>query len=183
MVLGCRAEDFMKPFYRHKEELYLLAHLIKENSQLPQPCKALISPGHCPPVTMATGEFLRRCGWLTSEALPSEESSERAIVQRAESSQGAAQLVHCKLVVGECQLSTVLQVVENVEFSDDCVLSKWHIHIGRKDFEALQQNAWDSDICYLSSYPELGLSRRLNPYRMSVLRRPDWQPSKVPTIL
>ncbi|BDA44873.1 hypothetical protein COCOBI_06-3510 [Coccomyxa sp. Obi] len=148
----------MKPCYRRGEDLYLLAHVIREGSQFQQPCKALISPGDCPIITRATGEFLRRCGWLTYEAAPSEEGSETAIVQRAASSKGTAQLIHCKLVVGKCQLSTVLQVVENVHFSDHCVLSKWHIHIGGKDFEALQYNSWDSDICYLSANRELGVN-------------------------
>lgn len=59
-------------------------------------------------------------------------------------------------MVGKCQLITVLQVVENVDSPDCCLLLKWHIHIGTKDFEALQQNAWDSDICYLSANVKLG---------------------------
>ncbi|CAL8469385.1 g8926 [Coccomyxa elongata] len=146
----------MQPCYRREEELYPLAHVIREGDQFLQPCKALISPGDCPTVTRATGEFLRRCGWLPYAAAPSEEGSETAIVQRAESPGKAADMIHCKLVVGKCQLVTVLQVVEDVEFSDHCVLTKWHIHIGREDFETLQHNAWDSDICYLSANPELG---------------------------
>ena len=77
-------------------------------------------------------------------------------MQGKEASNDMTQLVHCTLVVGKCQLSTVLQVVDDVEFSDHRVLSKWHIHIGRKDFAALQQMAWDSDICYLPISPELG---------------------------
>ncbi|BDA47237.1 hypothetical protein COCOBI_10-0820 [Coccomyxa sp. Obi] len=145
----------MKPCYRHKGKLYLLVHLIREGGQFPQPCKALISPGKGPAVTRVTGEFLRRCGWLNNEAVPPEKDNEAAISQRAESSNETAQLVHCKLVVGNCHLNTVLRVVEAVDFSNNCVLSRWHIHIGRKDFEALQENAWDLDICYLCAKPEL----------------------------
>lgn len=65
-------------------------------------------------------------------------------------------MVNCKLLVGSCHLSTALQVMENVEFPNRHALSKWHIHIGVKDFEALQCNAWDSDICYLKVNPKPG---------------------------
>ncbi len=103
---------------------------------------------NCPTVTRALGEFLRRCGWLASKAAPSEHGSETGVVDSIDSTD--------QLVVGSCQLSTVLQIVEDVEFSDHSVLSKWHIPIGRKDLKALQRCAWDSDICYLSASPELG---------------------------
>ncbi|BDA47184.1 hypothetical protein COCOBI_10-0290 [Coccomyxa sp. Obi] len=126
----------MKPCYRREDEIYLLAHVIKEGDEFQQPCKALISPGKCPALTKATGEFWQRCGWPTYEAAPSDQDSEIGTVDRAGRSKGTAQLVHCKLVLGSCQLSTVLHVVEDVEFSDGSVLSQWHIHIGRQDFEA-----------------------------------------------
>ncbi|BDA47192.1 hypothetical protein COCOBI_10-0370 [Coccomyxa sp. Obi] len=146
----------MKPCYRCGDKWYLLAHVIREGSQFSQPCKALISPGSCTTVTRATGEFLRRCGWLASKAAPSKYGSEVATADGADSSKELAQLFHCKLVVGSCQLSTVLQVVEDVEFLDDSVLSRWHIHIGTKDFEAMERSAWDSDVCYLYANPVLG---------------------------
>ncbi|BDA47183.1 hypothetical protein COCOBI_10-0280 [Coccomyxa sp. Obi] len=140
----------MKPCYQRKDEFYLLAHVIREGDQFLQPCKALISPGNCPAVTRATGEFWRRCGWPTNEAAPSVEDSETGTADRADSPEGTAQLVCCKLLVGSCQLSTALEVVEDVDLSDRCGLSRWHIHIGREDFEALERDSWDSDICYLS---------------------------------
>ncbi len=71
-------------------------------------------------------------------------------------------MIHCKLVVGSCQLSTVLQIVEEVDFPDHSLLSKWHIHVGSKDFEALQHMAWDADICYLAADPELGEGASMN---------------------
>ncbi|BDA47197.1 hypothetical protein COCOBI_10-0420 [Coccomyxa sp. Obi] len=146
----------MKPCYRCQDEFYLLAHVLKEGSHFQQPCKALISPGNCPAVTRATGEFMRRCGWLASEAPPLEHSIEIAIGDRTGSTQSTDQLVFCTLVVGSCQLSTVLHVVQDVDFLDDSMLSKWHIHIGRNDFEALQRDGRDSDICYLSVDPDPG---------------------------
>ena len=109
----------------------------------------------CPTVTRATCDFLRRCGWLTCEATPLEEGSEVAN-GRPQSLEGTNQPNHCKLVIGSLQLNIALQVEENADFLDDIMLSKWHIHIGRKDFEALQCNAWDSDICYLAVDPDLG---------------------------
>ncbi|BDA48762.1 hypothetical protein COCOBI_12-4440 [Coccomyxa sp. Obi] len=145
----------MKPCYRRQDEIYLLAHVIKEGRNFQQPCKALISPGNSPTVTRATGEFLRRCGWLASEAAPSEEGGDIATADSPDSCKGTAQVVHCKLLVGSCQLSTVLHVVEDVDFSDQCALSTWHIHVGSKDLEVLQCNGWDMDICYLSADHEL----------------------------
>ncbi|BDA47210.1 hypothetical protein COCOBI_10-0550 [Coccomyxa sp. Obi] len=146
----------MKPCYRHEDNLYLVAHIIREGDQFAQPCKALISPG--PTVTRATGEFLQRCGW---QADSSKQDGELADVDIAGPPEGTAQLVHCRLLVGNCQLNTVLQDVENVFSSEDCLLSNWHIHIGSEDYETLQRKAWDSDVCYLSASPELGQLGRL----------------------
>ncbi len=110
--------------------------------------------GSCPTITRVSGEFLQRCGWRTSKAPSTEQDSEIAIVEKADFPEETAQLVHSKLVVGACQLSTVLQIVESVDLPDQCVLSNWHIHVGKKDLEALQRNAWDADICYLPASPE-----------------------------
>lgn len=112
--------------------------------------------GNCPTVTRATGTFLRRCGWLPTKAPQSQDSSFTAIAESAESFIDVDQLIKCKLVVGSCQLSTILQIVENMDPSDGCELSKWHIHIGKNDFEALQGSAWDLDTCYLAVKPEPG---------------------------
>ncbi|CAL8472332.1 g11875 [Coccomyxa elongata] len=64
----------------------------REGEQFLQPCKALICPGNCSTVTRATGEFLRRCGWLASKAAPSQHGREIAIVDSADSSKDIDQL-------------------------------------------------------------------------------------------
>ncbi len=112
--------------------------------------------GNSPTITTASREFLPRCGWHASEPAPTEQDCEVATVDKSDSSRRTAQLVHCKLVVGACQLSTVLQVVERLDSPDHCVLTNWHIHVGDKDFEDIQRNAWDADMCYLAANPEQG---------------------------
>ncbi len=112
--------------------------------------------GHCPTVTRVTRKFQRKSGWHASKTAPIEQDSEIAIVDRPGSSKETAQLVHCKLVVGACQLSTVLQVVDSVDLPDRCVLKNWHIHAGEKDLEALQRDAQDAEICYLAANPKQG---------------------------
>ena len=46
--------------------------------------------------------------------------------------------------------------MERLDSPDHCVLPNWHIHVGERDLEALQRNAWDADICYLPASPEQG---------------------------
>lgn len=98
---------------------------------------------------------MQRCYWHTSTAASSEQDNEVATVDRPDPAKETAQLVNCKLIMGSCQLSTVMHVVKSVGSTKSSHSLDWHIHVGSNDFEALQRNAWDADICYLAARPDL----------------------------
>ena len=52
----------------------------------------------------------------------------------------------CILAVGDCQIETIMEIMDSAVLSDFEALwdkIEWHIHIGEEDFKALKHGGWD----------------------------------------
>ncbi|BDA47213.1 probable ankyrin repeat protein L59 at C-terminar half [Coccomyxa sp. Obi] len=131
----------MKPCYFYGEELLVLAELIKDGEEVWQSCKARIGRGTPPSITTISKEVAQRAGWWT---LPDEDAAPW-------SHQEVPVVLHCKLRVGHCELTTDVHVMDEEASFDQSTSFRWHIHLGESDMKALFSANWDADVCYLDA--------------------------------
>ncbi|BDA47218.1 probable ankyrin repeat protein L59 at C-terminar half [Coccomyxa sp. Obi] len=135
----------MKPCYYYGEELLVLAEIVKEGGKWWQSCKARISQGTPPSITLISKKVAARAGWCAlsdGEALHQE----------------APVILRCKLRVGPCELNADVHVVDDENSSQQSVPFDWHIHLGEPIVKALTCTSWDADVCYLDGLCKEGLT-------------------------
>lgn len=71
-------------------------------------------------------------------------------------------VLHCKLRVGHCKISTDVHVVDEGAPLEQRIPFDWHIHLGETVMEALISASWDADVCYLDALSKKGQCPQTN---------------------